>query len=606
MVLGETHMERNRPDTEDFSELRRRAEERLTEGKEESPASTASEAKLRRLIHELSVHQIELEMQKDELELTAKNLEKARLDLQKGLERYTDLYDFAPVGYLTLTRDSHILEANLTAVKLLDVERSILKKSRLACFITDEDLPAFNALMKQVFDTHLPGNCQVRLRNGRQPGAMGTDAVPATGMKTLRIDATTGDKHEACQVALSDISRQKEVELENAILQENLGQAQKMDSIGRLAGGIAHDFNNMLAAILGNAELALRKADPEPDHPMRGELEAIIKTSTRAAELTGQLLAFARKQSVIPRILDLNAEIESSLGMLRRLIGENIVVNWLPASDVVYVRMDPVQIDQILINLCLNARDAFTGIGQITIMTREVKVTPPDCRQDHCCKTPGNYVLISVTDNGSGIDKQTLPHIFEPFFTTKEPGRGTGLGLSTIYGIVKQNSGFLECTSQTGKGTTVSLYLPRHAPTASGIEYVPPAEPLNSSKASILLIEDEPDILRFIKHILENTGYAVNAVQSPAEALRIASEGRTEFQLLLTDVVMPEMNGSELACKLKEMIPDLKIIFMSGYTADVIAGCAVHDDETRFIQKPFSIATLITTVEEVLKAGKEL
>jgi PAS domain S-box-containing protein len=591
-------MDGNSPDTHDFSELRGRAEKRLVEGQPGVPPATAPELELRRLIHELSVHQIELEMQKDELELTAENLEDARRDLQKELERYTDLYDFAPVGYLTLARDGCILEANLTAGKLLGAERSVLKGSRFPSFITDEDLPSFNALMQRVFDTRQPENCQARISSALQAGAIATAA--ASAMKTLRIDAVIGEEGMACRVALSDISRQKEVELENATLQENLGQAQKMDSIGRLAGGIAHDFNNMLASILGNAELALCHAGP--GHPMHRELEAIIKTATRAAELTGQLLAFARKQTVMPKILDLHAAIDSSVKMLRRLIGEHIAIDWRPAGNIDYVRMDPVQIDQILLNLCLNARDAISGTGRITIRTGVAKVTPSECSHGHCCMVPGEYVLISVTDDGSGIDQQTLPHIFEPFFTTKELGRGTGLGLSTVYGIVKQNSGFLECTSEPGKGTTVALYLPRHAITAPESEYVAPPEPFKSSKASILLVEDEPEILGIIKRILENTGYAVHAAQNPSEAIRIASEGRYEFQLLLTDVVMPEMNGSELACKLNEMIPDLKIIFMSGYTADVIAGCAVGDDETRFIQKPFSIATLVTTVEKVLKA----
>ena len=596
-------MDENRADTADFSELRRRAEERLTERQGGSSPSSASEVELRRLVHELSVHQIELEMQKDELEHTAGNLAEARRELQKGLDRYTDLYDFAPVGYLTLARDSRILEANLTAVKMLGVERSLLKGSRFAAFVTDEDLPVFNALMNQVFDTRLPNNCQVRLGIAKEQNRLVTPAAPATGMKTLLMDAISCDNDMECRVALSDISRQKAVELENASLQEDLAQSQKMDSIGRLAGGIAHDFNNMLAAILGNAELALRKAGP--DHPLHTELEAIIKSATRSADLTRQLLAFARKQPVMPKILSLNAAVESSLEMLRRLIGENIVVELLPDTDEAEVRIDPVQIDQILLNLCLNARDAINGIGCIAIRTGAVTVTPSDCNQGHCCKTPGDYVRISVTDSGSGIDKKNLPHIFEPFFTTKELGRGTGLGLSTIYGIVRQNSGYLECTSEPGKGSTFTLYLPRHAKALTESEYVPPADPFKSGKGSILLVEDEPDILGFVKQILENTGYSVHAVQSPSAAIRVASDGRNAFQLLLTDMVMPEMNGSELACKLKELIPGLKIIFMSGYAADVIAGGATGDDEIRFIQKPFSFQTLVTTVEEVLKASKE-
>lgn len=593
-------MDENRPEQGEYSELRRRAEAHLTEQRKGEPTPSAPDVELRRLVHELSVHQLELEMQNEELQRTAENLAAARMELQKGLERFKDLYDFAPVGYLTMTRDNRIAEANLTAASLLGIERSCLKGAHFTSFITAEDLPVFNALIVRLFNDQKPKNCQVRLGSALPHFIGEPHEDPPKPGKTLFIDAAKDIDEDACRITLSDITMQKEVERENASLQENLAQAQKIDSIGRLAGGIAHDFNNMLAAILGNAELAIRKSDP--DHPMRSELEAIIKAARRSAELTSQLLAFARKQSVMPRVLELNEAIDASMEMLRRLIGEHIVIDWLPAAGPDYVRMDPVQIDQILINLCVNARDSIAGHGRIIIRTSRVQVTPQECSLGHCCKTPGDYMLISVTDNGSGIDKNTLPHIFEPFFTTKEPGQGTGLGLSTIYGIVKQNSGFLECTSEPGKGTTFALYLPRCASNVPAVGYVPPPEQALPGKGSILLVEDEPDILGFIKQILENSGYAVHSAQCPAEAIRIASEGRNAIQLLLTNVVMPDMNGSELAKKLSAMLPGLKVIFMSGYTADIVAGYAAQDGDIKFIQKPFSISTLVTAVEEVLKS----
>jgi signal transduction histidine kinase/ActR/RegA family two-component response regulator len=596
-------MEENKPNTGDFSELRQRAEEHLTERHDENHPESASEGELQRLIHELSVHQIELEMQKDELQQTAENLANSRIELQNALDRYTDHYDFAPVGYITLARDGNILDANLTAAKLLDVERGVLKGLRFAVFVADDDLPGFNAFMELVCKSNTPGNSQFRLRNTGQYSEKSTQGHSAADLKTVRIDAALSNNGEMCRLALSDISRQKEIELENASLQENLTQAQKMDSIGRLAGGIAHDYNNMLAAILGNAELALRKADL--DHPMSKELEAIIKVAQRSAELTRQLLGFARKQYILPKILLLDSAVESSIGMLRRLIGENIVIDWQPSNELLYVKMDAVQIDQILINLCVNARDAITGSGRITIRTENVHISPSDCHPGNCCNNPGDYVKLTVTDNGSGIDKKTLPHIYEPFFTTKEHGKGTGLGLSMVYGIVKQNSGFLECTSEPGKNTSFIIYIPLYSKVVPGEENLPPVEDIGSGKESILIVEDEPDILAVVKNILESRGYSAHAALTPSEAIRKASEYH-EIRLLLTDVVMPEMNGSELAQKLKSMIPGLKIIFMSGYTADIVAGRGVLDDDITFIQKPFSVENLIRAVEKTLKTRPPL
>ncbi|NTW54418.1 MAG: response regulator [Chlorobaculum sp.] len=590
-------MEENKPNSGDLSELRRRAEEHLPERHDDNPPVSAGDGELRRLIHELSVHQIELEMQKDELQQTAANLAKSRIELQQALEQYTDHYDFAPVGYITMARDGKILDANLTAAKLLDVERGVLKGLRFAGFVTDDDLPGFNTFMEQICKSGTFGNCQLRLRNA------GQQSHSATDMKTVRIDAALSVTGELCRLALSDITRQKEIERENAILQENLAQAQKMDSIGRLAGGIAHDYNNMLAAILGNAELALRKADQ--DHPMRQELETIVKVTQRSAELTRQLLGFARKQDILPKIFLFDSAVDSSLGMLRRLIGENIVVDWQPSNELLYVKMDPVQIDQILINLCVNARDAITGSGRITIRTENVHLTPSDCNRSNCCSKPDDYVKLTVTDTGSGIDKQTLPHIYEPFFTTKELGQGTGLGLSTVYGIVKQNFGCLECTSEPGKGTSFIIYLPLYSKVVSGEEQHPPVKEVASGTESILIVEDEPDILELVKDILEWSGYSALTALTPSEAIRKATEHQG-IRLLLTDVVMPEMNGSELARKLKTKIPNLKIIFMSGYSADVIAGHGTLDDDVNFIQKPFSVDNLIKAIEKALKSWQPL
>ncbi|NTU53677.1 MAG: response regulator [Chlorobiaceae bacterium] len=583
---------------DDFSGLRRRAEKRLTE-QSDNPQSTSTREDLQRLVHELSVHQIELEMQKEELLHANENLAISRIELQQGLDRYTDLYDFAPVGYLTLTRDSKIADANLTAVKMLGVERSLLKGERFSRFILEQERQVFKRFMDRVFFGREPESCQVTLSNaGLQDDKSPGQAGLAAALKTVHLDAVVCEDEHSCRVALSDISRQVEVERENALLQDNLAQSQKMDSIGRLAGGIAHDFNNMLAVILGHTELALRKADPLL--PIRSDLEAIHKAAKRSAELTHQLLGFARKQTVITKVLDLNSAVESSLKMVRRLIGENIVVDWQQSKEKDYVNMDPAQMDQILINLCINARDAISGEGRIIIRTGRQQVSRVDSIQVPCGMTSGDYVILSVSDNGSGIDKETLQHIFEPFFTTKEQNRGTGLGLSTVYGIVKQNFGCIECTSEPGKGSTFIIYLPRYIDVVPGAAYTKSSECTECGKGEVLIVEDEPDILSFIKCIFESKGYSVHTALKPSEALRIASEESDKIGLLLTDVIMPEMNGSELACKLKTMIPDIKIIFMSGYTADIIAGCGIPDGGVNFVQKPFSIASLIKVVEKVM------
>lgn len=596
-------MDTNSPYGEDSIELRRRAEKRMEEKQLDTTQPTRSPEDLQRLVHELSVHQIELEMQSEELMRANENLAISKIELQEGLARYTDLYDFAPVGYLTLTRENKILDANLTAVKMLGVERSRLKGERFSRFVQDEDRQVFNIFLDRVFSGTDPESCQVTLGNAEAleetPGA----ECLMSALKTVLLDAVVSDDGGlSCRVALSDISRQIAVERENALLQDNLVQAQKMDSIGRLAGGIAHDFNNMLAVILGHTELGLHKL--EPLHPLYPDLEAIHKAATRSAELTRQLLGFARKQTVITKVLDLNSAVESSLTMVQRLLGENIVFEWLPSIEKDTVNMDPAQMEQILVNLCINARDAIVGEGRITIRTDGVNITASERKREYCGMTPGEYVKLSVADNGRGIDQKTLPHIFEPFFTTKEHGRGTGLGLSTVYGIVKQNSGCIECRSEPGKGTTFIIYLPLCISIVPRAANTKSPECPERGKGGILVVEDEPDILGFIKSILASKGYAVHATMKPSDALKVASKCPNEIQLLLTDVIMPEMNGSELARRLKTMIPDLKIIFMSGYTADIIAGCGIIDDEVNFIQKPFSVATLTKTIETILKAGR--
>ena len=398
-----------------------------------------------------------------------------------------------------------------------------------------------------------------------------------------------------------DITERKRVDEEREKLQAQLNQAQKMESVGRLAGGVAHDFNNMLGAILGYTELGM--IEVSPTDPIHGTLKDIQKAALRSADLTRQLLAFARKQTVAPKVLDLNETLKGMLKMLRRLIGEDIGLAWLPGKDLGWIRMDPSQIEQLLVNLCVNARDAIHDTGKITVETGAVTFDETDCAA-HVGFTPGKYVLLTVSDDGCGIDAETLSHLFEPFFTTKEVGKGTGLGLATVYGMVKQNNGFIDVYSKPGQGTTFKIYLPRHATESGRTALMDASQPAARGHETILLVEDEPMILDITTKMLERQGYTVQAAATPGEAIRLAREHVGEIHLLMTDVVMPEMNGRDLAKNLLSLYPNLKRLFMSGYTADVIAHHGVLDEGVQFIQKPFSVQTLAVKVRGVLDEAK--
>jgi PAS domain S-box-containing protein len=386
---------------------------------------------------------------------------------------------------------------------------------------------------------------------------------------------------------------------ERITLEAQFRQSQKMESVGRLAGEVAHDFNNMLQAIFANVAMSLMQIPPSS--PLRENLEEIQKCAQRSADLTRQLLAFARKQTVAPKVLDLNETVEGMLRMLRRLIGEDIDLAWLPAADLWPVMIDPSQIDQMLANLCVNARDAIHGVGKITLETENVTFNKEYCA-NHPGFVAGNYISLAVSDNGCGMNKEVLEHLFEPFFTTKEMGKGTGLGLATVYGIVKQNLGFINVYSEPGHGTTFKLYVPRHADKKIQNQTEELAQAVVRGHETILMVEDEPTILRIGKIILENLGYTVLAACTPGEAMRLAAEHAEKIDMLMTDVVMPEMNGRDLAKRLLLLYPEIKCLFMSGYTADVIARHGVLDEGVHFIQKPFNVDDLARTVRELLES----
>ncbi len=401
--------------------------------------------------------------------------------------------------------------------------------------------------------------------------------------------------------SINDITDLKRAETEREKLQAQLSQAQKMESIGRLAGGVAHDFNNMLSVILGHTEMVMEQVDTR--QPLFADLLEIEKAARRSADLTRQLLAFARRQTIAPTLLNLNDTVGGMLKLLGRLIGEDIDLAWLPGEDLWAVKMDPSQVDQMLANLCVNARDAIVGVGKVTIELGNIAFDETHCT-DHPGFVPGEYVMLAVSDNGCGMDKETQHRIFEPFFTTKVLGKGTGLGLATVYGIVKQNEGFINVYSEPGRGTTFRIYLPRHLRTDENVSKEILAVLDTLGQETILLVEDEESILTMTTRMLERMGYVVLAASSPKEALRLADIYDGEIHLLMTDVVMPEMNGRELTKNLLSFYPNLRILFMSGYTANVIAHHGVLDEDVSFIQKPFSSKDLAIRLRAALGPRK--
>jgi PAS domain S-box-containing protein len=394
-----------------------------------------------------------------------------------------------------------------------------------------------------------------------------------------------------------DITERKRVEQEREKLQDQFVQGQKMEAVGRLAGGVAHDFNNMLTVILNQAEMAMNRL--LLFHPIHGQLQEIHQASERSANLTRQLLAFARRQTVEPQVLDLNETVEKMLKMLRRLVGEDIDLAWMPDAALWPVRVDPVQIDQILANLLVNARDAIRGAGKITIETGNATLDDAFCSERTGC-APGDYVLLAVSDTGCGMDKETMENIFEPFFTTKDVSQGTGLGLATVYGVVKQNDGSIDVYSEPGRGTTFKIYLPRHAGSADEEPQRRAVKSTSGRGETVLLVEDETAILEMGRAMLEQLGYRVLCACSPGEAIRLAREHPGDIHLLITDVVMPELDGRQLADRIRSVKPEIKCLFMSGYTADVIAHSGVLDEGVHFIAKPFTMHTLSAKIRELL------
>ncbi|HVS14027.1 MAG TPA: PAS domain S-box protein [Thermoanaerobaculia bacterium] len=396
--------------------------------------------------------------------------------------------------------------------------------------------------------------------------------------------------------SVDDLTAQKRAEREREALEAELRQAHKMESVGRLAGGIAHDFNNMLGVILGHTGLALAEVGPEG--PVHDSLERVRAAASRSADLTRQLLAFARKQPIYPQRLDLNDCAERMLQLLEPILGEGIELIWRPAPDLWPVLLDPAQLDQVLTNLAVNARDAMRGAGVLTITTDNLELSAGDASKP-LALAPGGYVRLRVADSGAGMDEEDLSHLFEPFYTTKPVGKGTGLGLATVYGIVRQNGGSIEVASAPGEGTTLAILLPR-AGGEPARPLTPPHPLATSGSETILLVEDEPALLTLCTSVLERLGYSVLSARDGAEASALAAEHEGPIHLLLTDVKLPGIDGAELASQVAVLRPEIKMLYISGYSADSLGLSGVLGAEVDLLEKPFSLSDLETRVRASL------
>jgi PAS domain S-box-containing protein len=493
-----------------------------------------------------------------------------------------------------------LFENSLDAVLLTVPDRGVLAANPAACRMFGRTEAELQALARDEFVDTSDAN-YARLLAERQARGQ------AAGELTLRrADGTTfpaevssvmftdyrGEPRSS--MIIHDITERKQSEK----LRGQLAQAQKMESVGLLAGGVAHDFNNALGVVLGYAEMALNRVDPTS--PVHEALSEIHNAAQRSAEITRQLLAFARQQTIHPRALSINAAVDGIRTMLGRLIGEDIDLRWQPGSDPWPVWMDPGQVDQLLINLCVNAREAITGVGAITIATSKVRLDPAAGTAPPGCLA-GDYVLLSVQDTGSGMDRATSERIFEPFFTTKELGKGTGLGLAIVYGIVTQNRGCIQVDSAPGAGTTFRIYLPRYpGDIGPAAEEQPRAAPSRRGE-TVLVVEDDPFVRKLTRQMLEELGYTALEAANPAEGLALAERHGHTVRVLLTDVILPEMNGRDLAARVAQRCPDVRTVFMSGYAAGIVSERGVLEPGLSFVQKPFSVRDLAEALARALE-----
>lgn len=538
---------------------------------------------LRRTLHELEVHQVELEMQNRELRETQQLLEESR-------NRYADLYDFAPVGYITLSRRGVIEEINLTGAMMLGVERSALVGMPFINYVEVADRERFREHIKQCEQSEEKVTSEIRLATG---GGYIFVELSSVGLRE-------GEERKLrIRTAITDVTEHRRAEEALHQSEERLRHSQKMEAIGTLAGGVAHDFNNLMTAIIGYSSLLLQTMHKED--PMRADILEIKSAGDRAAALTRQLLAFSRKQLLHYRVLSINDLLDEMSRMLRRLMAEDVelMMNLDPSTG--NIKADPGQVEQIVMNLVVNACDAMPQGGKLIIETSCFDLIEGEMIDDEKIE-PGHYVMIAIKDTGCGMDKETRSHIFEPFFTTKGLGKGTGLGLSTVYGAVHQMKGYVSVQSDADAGTTFRIYLLGVEETLEGITEGDPSPLPARGTETILLVEDEPLVRKMVAESLRQYGYKVIEATDGEEALRIAEQrGDEEIHLLLTDVIMPQMNGPALVERMSRLRPELNILYMSGYTDDTLAHQGVVNADIPFLPKPFTPNALRLKVSEVLE-----
>jgi len=546
-----------------------------------SPRDLVPDEQVFKLYNERLVHKLEEKMLQ---------LEKETRALRASEAKFRQFYESMTAGVFSIDKQGRIRESNASFQRMLGYTAEEL------LFVTYSELtPARWHVVDEIFlrdQVMAKGFSEVYEKEYQRKDG----SVFPVEMEGFRIRNDIREQEEIWCV-VQDISERKSAETLQKKLEEQLYQAQKMESIGRLAGGVAHDFNNMLSVILSYAQMGLAEADPASS--LRVFFQDILEAARRSADVARKLQVFARHQAIVPKVLDLNESVRDMLKMLHRLVGEEIQLHWRPGSDIWPVKIDPTQVDRILANLLVNSRDAIVGAGDVVIATRNV-CFDADNWVYYSDVVPGEYVLLTVSDNGCGMDKSMLNKIFEPFFTTKGEGLGTGMGLATVYGIVKQNNGSLDVDSEPGKGTTFKIYLPRVQEDLAENEPGQTAAIPRGQGETILVAEDEQAVLEMANIILTGLGYTVLLANNPVAAIEKSSSHTGEIDLLLADVIMPTMNGKELSDLLRKSRAQMKTLYMSGYENQVNTRLGQQEQEVYFLRKPFSVRELAIKVREAL------
>ena len=543
---------------------------------------------------QLTEELVRLRQRIKDLELSVSRGKQAEKSLRETEQKFQRVYDEAPFGCHELNTDGQITRVNRKELAMLGYTAREMLGRPVWRFVLEEEMTRRIILAKLSGDVSFHETFERTYR--RKDG---------TTLPVIAQDRIVWEKRRkitGIRSTLEDITERRRAEEVLRKSEEQLRQWQKVEAIGRLAGGVAHDFNNLLMTIKGCSELLLGEID-ERD-PRREEVEEIRKAAERATSLTRQLLAFGRRQVLQPQVLNLNDIVENMNRMLSRLIGEDIQLLTVLGPDLWPVKVDPGQIEQVLMNLAVNGRDAMPRGGKLTIETAN-KELDEDYARRHVAVKPGAYVLLAVSDNGCGMDKETQSHLFEPFFTTKEQGKGTGLGLSTVYGIIKQSGGNIWVYSELGQGTSFKIYLPTVEEEVETYKTAALFSPPPGGTETILLVEDEEAVRTMISKVLQSGGYTVLEAQHGVEALRVCKKHKGPIHLMVSDVVMPQMSGRELAGRLALRRPEMRVLYISGYPDNAIVHHGVLETGTAFLQKPFTLNALEYKVREVLDGQQQ-